>query len=110
MDLRKRRSTRARWIRLFLGGVVVIIMLRWFEHSQVYHPSRELEAAPAGLARPFEDVQFKTADGIELNGWLFPAGANSSRATSPSWYAMAMAATSATGSTCAGRRCKRAPR
>jgi hypothetical protein len=55
-------------------------MLRWFEHSQVYHPSRELEATADGLGRPFEDVSFKTADGVELNGWFFPAGTNSPRA------------------------------
>jgi len=55
-------------------------MLRWFEHSQVYHPSREMEAEAADLGRPFEDVRFQAADGVELNGWFFPAGANSPRA------------------------------
>jgi hypothetical protein len=55
-------------------------MLRWFEHSQVYHPSRVLDATGAELGRPFEDVQFKASDGVELNGWFFPAATNSPRA------------------------------
>jgi fermentation-respiration switch protein FrsA (DUF1100 family) len=51
-------------------------MLRWFEHSQVYHPSRGMDATGVELGRPFEDVTFTTADGIRLNGWFFPADTN----------------------------------
>jgi pimeloyl-ACP methyl ester carboxylesterase len=58
----------------------LILVLHWFEHSQVYHPSRELEATPAGLHREFADVRFKAVDGIELHGWFFPADTNSPRA------------------------------
>jgi fermentation-respiration switch protein FrsA (DUF1100 family) len=54
-------------------------MLRWFEHSQVYHPNRTMTATGAELGRPFEDVTFKASDGIELNGWFFPASQNSPR-------------------------------
>jgi pimeloyl-ACP methyl ester carboxylesterase len=55
-------------------------MLRWFEHSQVYHPDRVLEATGAELGRPFENVVFTTSDGVELHGWFFPANTNSPRA------------------------------
>ena len=55
------------------------MLLRWFEHSRVYHPTRRLETSGAELGRPFEDVFFKTSDGIELNGWFFPANQNSVR-------------------------------
>ena len=54
-------------------------MLRWFEHSRVYHPTRQLEATGGELGRRFEDVLFKTSDGIELNGWFFPADPGSPR-------------------------------
>ena len=54
-------------------------MFRWFEHSQVYHPDRVLTATGAELGRPFEDVSFKASDGVELNGWFFPASTNSPR-------------------------------
>jgi fermentation-respiration switch protein FrsA (DUF1100 family) len=56
------------------------MLLRWFENSRVYHPMRQLQATGAELGRPFEDVFFKTSDSLELNGWFFPATANSPRA------------------------------
>jgi uncharacterized protein len=54
-------------------------MLRWFEHTQVYHPDRILTATGAELGRPFEDVWFRTKDGVQLNGWFFPSTTNSTR-------------------------------
>jgi len=67
-------------IGLLLTCLLMVLMLRWFEHSQVYHPDRVLAATGAALGRPFEDVSFKASDGVELNGWFFPAATNSSRA------------------------------
>jgi hypothetical protein len=55
------------------------MLFRWFEHSRVYHPSRQLEATGAELAHPFENVFFKTTDDVELNGWFFPAQAGAPR-------------------------------
>lgn len=52
-------------------------MLRWFEHSQVYHPDRTLIATGADLERPFEDFFIQAADGVKLNGWFFPADGKS---------------------------------
>jgi len=49
-------------------------MLHWFEHHQVYHPSRIMYASGAQLGRPFEDVYLKAEDGTRLNGWFFPCG------------------------------------
>lgn len=67
-------------LRLLLGvGLLIPIMLRWFEHSQVYHPDRILTATGAELGRPFEDVYFQASDGVKLNGWFFPADTNSAR-------------------------------
>lgn len=56
------------------------MLFRWFEHSQIYHPSRLMDATGAELKRPFENVFFKTTDGVELNGWFYPADANSAGA------------------------------
>ena len=67
-------------IGLLLTCLLIVVMLRWFEHAQVYHPDRVLTATGAALGRPFEDVQFEASDGVELNGWFFPAGTNSHRA------------------------------
>jgi fermentation-respiration switch protein FrsA (DUF1100 family) len=55
------------------------LVLRQFELSQVYHPDRELEASGRELGRPFEEVWFRAADGVQLNGWFFAAETNSPR-------------------------------
>jgi fermentation-respiration switch protein FrsA (DUF1100 family) len=80
MDSQRRRTVLKRVARPLLAVVLLFVMLRWWEHSQVYHPSRELEAAGGDLGRPFEDVHFTAQDGIALHGWFFPAETNSPRA------------------------------
>jgi hypothetical protein len=52
-------------------------MIRWFEHRQVYAPSRILEANGSELGRPFEDVTFTASDDVRLHGWSFWADAGS---------------------------------
>ena len=69
-----------RLLKALLVLIFIVMLFRWFEHSQVYHPSRTMDATGAELGRPFENVFFKTGDGIELNGWFFPANTNSPRA------------------------------
>jgi len=46
-------------------------MIRWFEHKQVYAPSRVMETCT--LDWPKEDALFQAADGCKLHGWFFPA-------------------------------------
>ena len=76
----KRWLGQKRQLALLLGACLIIpLMLRWFEHSQVYHPSRVMDTTGAQLGRAFEDVQFRSEDGVELNGWFFPAEASSAR-------------------------------
>ena len=48
-------------------------MLAWFEHSQIYHPDRIFFATGSDLGRPVEEVYFRSSDGVQLNGWFFPA-------------------------------------
>ena len=55
------------------------MLLRWFEHWQVYHPRRELCVEAAELGFPFEDVRFEASDGIKLHAWFFPASAQRAR-------------------------------
>ena len=62
-----------------MKGIVDCDVLRWFEHSQVYHPDCTLVASGAELGRPFEDLLFKASDGVGLHGWFFPAAFNSPR-------------------------------
>lgn len=54
-------------------------MWRWFEHNQVYCPSRVLEAEPKTLGRPFEEVWLTSEDQVRLHGWFFPGGGQNGR-------------------------------
>ena len=56
------------------------MLFRWFEHSHVYHPVRQLQATGTELGRPHENVFFKTSDDVELNGWFFPAATSAPQA------------------------------
>jgi len=75
----KRKQGIVRMVRPLVLLAVIYLVLRWFEHRQVYQPYRELEANGSELGRPLEDVYFQTADGLKLNGWFFPADKDSSR-------------------------------
>ncbi len=68
-----------KWIAALACALLFWAMFRQFEHSQVYHPSREIYGDAASLQRPFEDVRFVASDGIDLHGWFFPARESSPR-------------------------------
>jgi len=76
------RATNWSWrsTALLVITLLLVYMLRWFEHSQVYHPSRAFDATGGELKRPFENTEFRASDGLRLHGWFFPADANSPRA------------------------------
>jgi len=80
MDSQKRRARLKQVARGFVALGVLYAMLRWFEHSQIYQPSREFEASPTELGRAFAEVRFKASDGVALHAWFFPANTNSPRA------------------------------
>jgi len=79
--MKRRHNWRLIFLALLVGGTFLIMMLRWFEHSQVYYPNRALDAEGSALGRPFENVLFETGDGVRLNGWFFPAGTNSANSS-----------------------------
>lgn len=64
------------WIRrlaVLLGLMLLFVMFfRWFEHRNVYFPTRSFDARAEELRRPFEDIRFETSDGLTLHGWFFP--------------------------------------
>jgi pimeloyl-ACP methyl ester carboxylesterase len=64
------------------GGlcVVVWLMLRWFEHRQVYIPGRVMERPGRDWGQAVEDVWFTTSDGVKINAWFAPARTSSPRA------------------------------
>lgn len=65
--------------RLLLLSVIFVVLLRWFEHRNVFQPTATLWAGPDRLGRPFEEVWLEAGDGPRLNAWFFPAATNSPR-------------------------------
>jgi fermentation-respiration switch protein FrsA (DUF1100 family) len=70
----------SRIVQVLAACLIMFFMMRWFEHSQIYHPDRVLDGNPTELRRPFEEVRFRAKDAVELSGWFFPADARSARA------------------------------
>jgi fermentation-respiration switch protein FrsA (DUF1100 family) len=68
-----------RGLRLLAALIVMLFLFRWFERTQVYHPTRVLDATGAALRRPFEEVRVVASDGVGLHGWHFPADPASAR-------------------------------
>lgn len=68
-----------RWLVPTVGLLVITLMLYRFEHSQVYHPTRDAEYTPDDVGRPAEEVWLKTADGLRLHAWFFAADKGSPR-------------------------------
>lgn len=59
---------------------LLYLVLRWFEHRNVYFPTSRLDATGQELGwRGMEDVRFTTSDGVRLNAWFYPAADDSPR-------------------------------
>jgi fermentation-respiration switch protein FrsA (DUF1100 family) len=53
------------------------MLFRWFEHSQIFHPTRRHRAKPEQIDWPYEEVFL--GDKPKIHGWFFPARADSPR-------------------------------
>ncbi|MFO1487320.1 MAG: alpha/beta hydrolase [Verrucomicrobiota bacterium] len=78
--MKKRPNRRRSLLRLVILCAILFMLLRWFEHSQVYHPGRRaMDPADIAAAQPFEDLTLTTKDGVAINAWYFAARTNSPR-------------------------------
>lgn len=59
--------------RLLVLPVLLYVLLRWFEHRNVYQPTPSLWADPSSLGIPYEEVWLTTTDGRRLHAWFLPA-------------------------------------
>ncbi|MDE2843405.1 MAG: alpha/beta hydrolase, partial [Chloroflexota bacterium] len=50
-------------------------LLDFLERQFIFFPASQIHRTPADVGVPYEDVQFKTEDGLSLNGWFMPAPA-----------------------------------
>jgi fermentation-respiration switch protein FrsA (DUF1100 family) len=63
-------------LTLIIAAVALWLFFRWFERANVYQPTPAWWATGDDLRRAWEDVRFKSRDGLELSGWFFPAAAD----------------------------------
>jgi len=74
------KPNQKKWIMPILWTAVIVLMgwfmLRKFEYSQVYHPSRALAANADELHRPFEELFLPVENNGAIHGWFFPAATN----------------------------------
>ena len=59
-------------VLLFLYILLVIFMLI-FQSKFIYYPYREVSMTPGDIRLQYQDVYFKTEDGVKLNGWFIPS-------------------------------------
>lgn len=67
-----RRRLRA-FLLLFISPWLAILL--WgcpIENRLIFHPSPEVNRNPSELGLQFEDVFFRTQDGVRLHGWFIP--------------------------------------
>lgn len=58
---------------LLITYLVLAMVLYIMQPKLLYSPSQEISGTPAEIGLNFEDVVFKSADGLDLSGWYIPA-------------------------------------
>ena len=79
MHASRARERRRQFVALALLLALPLLMFRWFEQAQVFHPTARWDATPDAVGRPGRAVEFPAGDGVSLSGWYFPASPTSPR-------------------------------
>ena len=58
--------------------IIVLVFVCWaflkyVEWKSIFFPMKSVELTPGYMGLFYEDINFKTSDGLELNGWFIPA-------------------------------------
>jgi len=60
-------------IGLSLGYLALLAFVYVRQPKMLYYPTRQIEQTPAAMGLSFDEVTFKTADGIAISAWYIPA-------------------------------------
>ena len=58
---------------ILILGLVVWLLGRRFERSQMYFPQSELEFTPRDIGLDYRDIELTASDGARIHGWWIPA-------------------------------------
>ena len=61
-------------IYLILAIIFSIAYVRFLEQTTIFFPSRQISMTPKDIGLDYEDVNFQTQDGQDINGWLVKSG------------------------------------
>lgn len=61
------------WLKVFVFIVLFLIIFSLLIFFMSIHPQKIItDLAPSDIGLKYEEIDFKSADGIKLNGWLIP--------------------------------------
>ncbi len=60
-------------IVLFGSYAAIMIFVYFTQSRMLYYPVKEIEATPLDIGLRYEEVTFRTRDGITISGWYIPA-------------------------------------
>jgi fermentation-respiration switch protein FrsA (DUF1100 family) len=60
------------FVVLLITYFILAVVLYFLQPRFLYFPEREVSSTPAELGLDFEEVIFKSADGLNLSGWYIP--------------------------------------
>ncbi|MFH1046306.1 MAG: alpha/beta hydrolase [Candidatus Omnitrophota bacterium] len=60
-------------IYLLVGAAILLGYAKYIELHGLYYPTREIEATPASLKLPFEEIFLTSEDKLRIHGWFVPA-------------------------------------
>ncbi len=58
------------FIVLFL--LFIMVFIRFIENRSIFHPDKNVYLTPDYRGLKYDDVTFRTEDGLKLNGWFIP--------------------------------------
>ena len=78
MDIPELRSIgRVNLARVGLSAAAVYLLfcavLFFLQDGMIYQPLREVGLTPSAIGLQYEDIEFRTPDGVALHGWFIPA-------------------------------------
>jgi hypothetical protein len=68
-----KQMTKQTLLLILLGSFLIFAYIKYVERKGIYYPTKEIDLTPASLGLEYEDIFFKTTDGLKLNGWFIPA-------------------------------------
>jgi len=58
---------------LLLGYVLLVALVYLRQAKMLYFPVRQIDATPADVNLPFDEITLQTADGVHISAWYIPS-------------------------------------